>query len=141
MPESPGRALGLDVGSRRLGVAISDSDQRVATPLEVVPYADRAAGRLRVGELVDEWEVALVVVGLPLHLNGVAGAAVKMVNSEIEALRATIAMPFVTYDERLSTVTAHRSLAEQSVAAKNRRNVVDMVAAAVILQGWMDMHS
>ena len=138
MTERPGRALGLDLGTERIGVAISDDARSVATPLEVVPAADRAIADKRIVELVDEWEPSVIVVGLPLGLDGTNGAAVKRTRAVIKRLGATISTPIVTYDERLTTVTAHRVLDEQDVSHRNRREMVDMVAAQVILQGWID---
>ena len=70
-----GRALGLDLGTDRIGVAISDDDQTVATPLEVIPAANRESADQRIGELVDEWEPGVIVVGLPLQLDGESGSA------------------------------------------------------------------
>ncbi len=138
MAGNPGRALGLDLGSHRIGVAISDDARTVATPLEVVPARDRAAADARFVEIVDEWEPTIVVVGLPLQLDGQAGKAVRRTMKTIERLRATLSLPIVTYDERLTTVTAHRSLDTQNVRNRKRRDMVDMIAAQVILQGWMD---
>jgi putative Holliday junction resolvase len=135
---NPGRALGLDLGSHRIGVAISDDARTVATPLEVVPARDRAEADARLVEIVDEWEPTIVVVGLPLQLDGQAGKAVRRTMKTIERLRATLSLPIVTYDERLTTVTAHRSLDTQNVRNRKRRDMVDMIAAQVILQGWMD---
>ncbi len=136
--EAPGRALGLDLGSHRIGVAISDDRRTVATPLEVVRAGDRAAADHRIGEIIEEWEPTVVVVGLPLQLDGGRGTAVRRTMKVCDRLRATFSLPFVTYDERLTTVTAHRSLDEQKVRSHNRREMVDMIAAQVILQGWMD---
>ena len=134
-----GRALGLDLGSRRIGVAVSDSDRTVATPIEVLARSrDLVRDRARIAELVREWEVTTVVVGLPLSLSGHVGPAAKAALAEVEALRATLGVPVETYDERLSTVTAERSLMEQSLRAPARRRVVDKVAAAVMLQAWLD---
>lgn len=134
----PGRALGLDLGTRRIGVAISDEARTVATPLEVVDRSDAQQARRRLRVLVDEWLPTVVVVGLPLHLSGAAGSAVDFVQTEITELRDTLGLPIVTYDERLSTVSADRSLAEQGLDSRSRRRMVDMVAATVILQGWID---
>ena len=137
-PLRPGRAIGLDLGTDRIGVAISDDGQTVATPLEVVAAADRAVADARIVELVEEWDASVVVVGLPLQLNGEEGSAVKRTKAVIKRLAATLSPPIVTYDERLTTVTAHRLLDEQRVPGRNRKDMVDMVAAQVILQGWMD---
>ena len=138
MADRPGRALGLDLGSHRIGVAISDDARTVATPHEVVPARDRGEADARILEIVEEWEPTIVVVGLPLQLDGQAGRAVRRTMKTVERLRATFSPPIVTYDERLTTVTAHRSLDTQNVRNRNRREMVDMIAAQVILQGWMD---
>ena len=134
-----GRVIGLDLGRARIGVAVSDSDRTVATPIEVVTRSrDAAADRRRLGDIVREWEATTVVVGLPLSLSGQVGPAAKAALVEVEALRATFGVPVETYDERLSTVTAERSLMDQSLRAPARRRVVDKVAAAVVLQAWLD---
>ncbi len=134
----PGRALGLDLGTRRIGVAVSDEDRTVATPLEVIDRSDIPAAHRRIATLVDEWMITEVVVGLPRHLDGSEGSAVSFVEREMAALGDTLSVPIVTYDERLTTVTADRSLAGQGLDSRARRQVVDMVAAAVILQSWID---
>lgn len=137
-PAPPGRALGLDLGTKRIGVAVSDEERTVATPLEVVDRTDPDQARRRIRAIVDEWDPTVVVVGLPLHLTGTAGAAVEFVEEEVARLGDTLDVPIVTYDERLSTVTAERSLIDQGLDSRSRRGVVDMVAATVILQGWID---
>lgn len=134
-----GRALGIDLGAKRIGVAVSDTDRRVATPIEVVLRSgDRPRDHRALAALVEEWEVTTVVVGVPYSLDGSTGPAAQGVLAEIERLRATLPVPVETYDERLSTVTAERSLMQQNLRAHERRRVVDMVAAAVLLQGWLD---
>ena len=141
MTHRPGRALGLDLGAQRIGVAISDDAQSVATPLEVVQADDRARAEARIAALVDDWEVVVVVVGMPYQLDGAEGSAAKRTRAIVKRLGATISPPIVTYDERLSTVTAHRALDDQQVAGRDRRTMVDMVAAQVILQGWLDKNA
>lgn len=138
MIDRPGRALGVDLGERRVGVAISDDQRTVATPLEVLDGRDWNTLAVELEKIATEWEVTTVVVGAPLSLDGSAGPAMKKVRKQIGLLRATLSPPIVTYDERLTTVTAHRALDEQGVSGRSRRDVVDMVAAQVILQGWMD---
>jgi putative Holliday junction resolvase len=134
-----GRVLGLDPGSKRIGVAISDADRRVATPIEVLARSgDTARDHRAIAALVEEWEATLVVVGLPIGLSGELGAAARGVLAEVEQLRATLRVPVETYDERFTTVTAERSLMEQRMRADARRRVVDKVAAAVLLQAWLD---
>jgi putative Holliday junction resolvase len=133
------RALGLDLGSKRIGVAISDSDGRVATPIEVVLRSgDRKRDHRRLADLVAEWEAEIVIVGLPYTLRGEIGATAKAMLAETRVLSATLVVPVQSYDERLTTVTAERSLMQQRMTADARRRVVDKVAAAVMLQSWLD---
>ena len=134
------RALGLDLGSKRIGVAISDEDERVATPIDTIMRArnDRAADHRAVANLVDEWEVGVVVVGLPLSLDGTHGPAANAVTGEVDELRGRLSVPVETVDERFTTVTADRHLREQGVRGKSRTAVIDRAAAAVLLQSWLD---
>ncbi len=133
------RALGVDLGSRRIGVAVSDSAGTVASPFEVVQRSgDRQRDHRRLADLVHEAEAEIVVVGLPYSLDGSIGPAARRVVAEVRVLRRALSVPVETYDERLSTVTAHRSLREMNVGAAARRRVVDKIAAAVILQSWLD---
>lgn len=134
-----GRVLALDLGSKRIGVALSDGDRRVATPLTVLHRTkDRQADHRRIRELVEEWEASAVVVGLPKSLDGSLGPAARGVLAEVEQLAATLGVPVETYDERLTTVTAERQLRELDLTGPRRRQVVDAVAAAVLLQAWLD---
>lgn len=134
------RALGLDLGSRRIGVAISDEDGRVATPIETITRAraGRAVDHRAVAGLVDEWEAGTVVVGLPLSLDGTEGPAARAVREEIAELEHALAVPVETIDERFTTVTADHQLRQQGVRGKNRTAVVDRAAAAILLQSWLD---
>lgn len=131
------RAIGVDLGSKRVGVALSAST--LATPYEVVQRSgDKARDHRRIAELVEEAGATVVVVGLPLSLDGSVGPAAQRVLDEVDAMAPVVGVPIETWDERLSTVTAEQSLREQNVKGRARRDVVDMVAAAVILQAWMD---
>ncbi len=133
------RALGIDLGSKRIGVALSDSGGTVATPYEVIQRSgDVARDRRRILELAAEAEVEIIVVGLPLSLDGSVGPAAQGALDEVAALGDTTGLPIETYDERLTTVTADRSLMEMNMGAAARRRVVDKVAAAVMLQAWLD---
>ena len=137
------RALGLDLGSKRIGVAVSDSDGRVATPIEVVQRSGNRQVEHRVlADLAEEWEVEAVVVGIPYSLDGSTGPMAQAMAAEAAELARVLGagsgVPVETYDERLTTVTAERTLREQDLRAPQRRTVVDMVAAAVMLQGWLD---
>jgi putative Holliday junction resolvase len=133
------RALGLDLGAKRIGVAISDSAETVATPIEVLQRTrDVAALHRSIRSLVREWEAEIVVVGMPYSLDGSMGPAAAGVAAEVEQLRATIGVPVETYDERLTTVSAQRSIREMQLDPAGRRAVVDKIAAAVMLQQWLD---
>lgn len=131
------RAIGVDLGTKRIGVAVSSGT--LATPYEVVQRSgDKARDHRRIGALAAEAEAEVVVVGLPLSMDGSVGPAAQRALDEIDQLRTALDVPVDTWDERLSTVTAERSLMEQNLRAPARRRVVDKVAAAVILQSWLD---
>lgn len=133
------RALGIDLGARRIGVAVSDSAGAIATPFEVVVRTgDRERDHRRIAELVREAEAEVVVVGVPYSLDGGTGPAARRYLAEARALARALPVPVETYDERLSTVTAHRALGEMDLRGPARRKVVDKIAAAVILQAWLD---
>jgi putative holliday junction resolvase len=133
------RALGLDLGSKRIGVALADSGGTLATPYDVVTRSgDRARDHRRIAELAADAEADQLVVGLPLSLDGSIGPAAEAALAEVEELAAATGLPVATWDERLTTVTAERSLRTLDLKAPARRKVVDQVAAAVMLQAWLD---
>ena len=99
---------------------------------------DVARDHARLAALVEEVEAEVVVVGMPLSMNGQQGRAALTVSEEVEALRVALSVPVELVDERLSTVSAHRTLAAAGLSEKKRRAQVDKVAAAVILQSWLD---
>jgi putative holliday junction resolvase len=140
-----GRRLGVDVGKVRVGVALSDPDGILATPLVTVSRdlgaaADSAPADIaELVRLVTEHEVVQIVVGLPVTLSGAEGAAAIEVRAYAERLeRAVEHVPVVLSDERMSTVVATRRLAERGVRGRRRRAVVDQAAAVEILQSWLD---
>lgn len=136
------RAVGIDFGSKRVGVALCDSDGTLALPYEVVQRSgDRGRDHRRIAEIVTETEAEVVVAGLPLSLDGSIGPAAKRVLAEIRHLGRVVSVPIETYDERLSTVSAERALRDIDMRTPARRQVVDKVAAAVILQGWLDQRA
>lgn len=133
------RCLGLDLGSKRIGVALCDPEERVATPLTVVQRGkSRVDDHAKIASLVTEYEAEAVVVGLPLNMSSKVTAAAQAAIDETEQLKRAVGVPVHLYDERLTTVTADRSLMEMEMKADARRRVVDKVAAAVMLQSFID---
>jgi putative Holliday junction resolvase len=134
------RALGLDVGSKTIGVAISDELGLAAHPVEVIARQGTAADVDRIVRLIDDREVSELVVGLPLELSGLAGLRARRVRLLVDALRARLGerVPIHEQDERFSTVAVERVLLDADVSRKKRKEVVDKQAAAFILQGWLD---
>jgi putative Holliday junction resolvase len=142
---TPGARLGIDVGEARVGVAICDPDGLVATPFATVAR-DRSRGTQTIpsdmselARLVADHQIVEVVVGLPVTLAGVQGTAAALARAYADRLAEVIApVPVTLADERMSTVVATRRLSEQGVRGRRRREVVDQLAAAEILQGWLD---
>lgn len=133
------RVLGIDLGAKRIGVAVSDSSGTVATPLVVIARSrSRRTDHEAIARLVREEEAVAVVVGLPLNMDGSRGPAARAAASEAEVLGTVVGVPVHLHDERLTTVTAERALREGGVRGRDRRSVVDKIAAAVLLQGWLD---
>ena len=134
------RALGVDLGERRIGLALSDPSRVVASPYEVLRRSgDPVADRRAIVDAAREAGANVIVVGLPLSLSGRAGPAAQAALAEVEALRAIAGeIEIVVHDERLTTVTAERALMEARMRREARRRVVDKVAAAVMLQSWLE---
>ena len=133
------RALGIDLGGKRIGIAISDNDGKVATPLQVLTRSKNTKeDHKKINDLVSEWEAEFVVVGMPYSLNGDKGPAAKAVEKEVEELASGVSVPVDVHDERLTTVIAAQELSLQGLDNKRQRKVIDQVAASVILQSWLD---
>ena len=133
------RALGIDLGGKRIGIAISDNDGKVATPLQVLTRSKNTKeDHKKINDLVSELEAEFVVVGMPYSLNGDKGPAAKAVEKEVEELASVVSVPVDVHDERLTTVIAAQELSLQGLDNKRQRKVIDQVAASVILQSWLD---
>lgn len=133
------RVVGLDLGAARIGVAVSDPSGVVATPHSVLPRTgSRAADHRAVAAVVEEYEAEVLVVGLPRSLDGTLGRAATATLAEVDELASALSVPVETVDERLTTVSAERSLRDLQVKGRARRAVVDQVAAAILLQVWLD---
>lgn len=136
-----GRALGVDFGARRIGLALSDPSRTIASPHALVERSgDVATDHRAIVAHARDAQVTTIVVGLPLSLSGAIGPAARDVLAEVEQLRETAGpeIDVVVHDERLTTVTAERSLMEARMRREARRRVVDKVAAAVMLQSWLE---
>ncbi|HEY4418064.1 MAG TPA: Holliday junction resolvase RuvX [Pseudonocardia sp.] len=134
-----GRRLGIDVGAVRVGVALSDPDGVLATPLVTVPR-DVAGGSdlAAIAGLVAEHEVVGIVLGLPRTLAGREGSAAEAARDFAAGLASVVDVPVELSDERLTTVVATQQLRERGVKGRKQRAVVDQAAAVAILQGWLD---
>lgn len=130
--------LGLDLGDVRVGVALSDPLGMTAQPLEVI---ERYRLLERVRELVAEYEVTRVVVGYPLKLDGKQGQAAVSAKAAAKELQEALSVPVQLWDERLTTAAAQRMLIGANVRREKRKQSVDKVAAALILQSYLDAHS
>jgi putative Holliday junction resolvase len=138
------RVVGIDLGERRIGVAVSDGNGTLASPWATIERGpDPEADRLAIVAAVDEVGARQVVVGMPLGLDGRKGRAARAAEAETDALRALLASRGVaveSYDERLTTVSAARSLTEAGHRGPRQRRRIDQAAAAVLLQAWLDAH-
>lgn len=132
------RALGLDVGERRIGVALSDAEGILAVALTVIETKSDDDALRQIIALAHEHEVERIVVGLPLSLDGSLGPQAQKVRSFCESLEGCTELPVVTWDERYSTADAERVLVEAGVRRDKRKKRIDSVAAAFILQGYLD---
>jgi putative Holliday junction resolvase len=134
-----GARIGVDVGSVRVGVAVSDPDGILATPVATLPRdAEGGADLAALAALVAEHDAVEVVVGHPRHLSGAAGAAAREAEAYAAALADRVRVPVRLVDERLTTVSATRMLSDRGVRGKAQREVVDQAAAVAILQSALD---
>ncbi|MGB4592399.1 MAG: Holliday junction resolvase RuvX [Coriobacteriia bacterium] len=133
------RLLGLDIGEARVGVAVSDPDGTVASPVAVLDGRQLARDIRPLRLLVEDYEVAGLVVGLPVGMNGEEGAQAATVRSVADAWATVLGLPITYVDERLSSAEAARSMHAAGVSARKQRGQLDMVAAALILQTHLDL--
>ncbi len=141
-PTRRGRALGVDLGSRRIGIAVTDSAGTMALPrTTLVRTGDIEGDRRRLVEMAVDDGVVVVVVGLPLSLDGSRGRAAMAAVEEAAVLRGLLeprGIEVELFDERLTTVTAHQALAAGGADERGRRQIVDQTAAAVMLSAWLE---
>ena len=133
------RVLGIDLGSKRIGVALSNTERTVATPYSVLHRTlNKSKDHQAIKLLAEEWESGLLIVGLPLSLDGSLGPAAKNVLDEIQLLQVNTGLEVESIDERYSTTSAKQSLQAQGISEKEQKMLVDKVAASIILQTWLD---
>jgi putative Holliday junction resolvase len=128
----------VDLGTKRIGLALSDSEGLIASPLLVLHRQGGEADYQEIGQIVRDYEVDVVVVGMPLNLRGQAAEAAQNAQREIEALRQLVGVPVEVCDERLTSVVAERGLRAGGLDGRQRRQVVDKVAATVLLQSYLE---
>lgn len=134
------RLLGLDIGQSRIGVSVSDEDEMIATPLATLDARVGAEKIIaRIGELVLEYGVERIVVGMPLTLNGEdKGKSARMVRRLGDAIESRLDVRVIYWDERFSSVAAERALIDGGMSREKRRKLVDKIAATLILQSYLD---
>jgi len=141
-PQSPHqRILGLDVGSKRIGVAVSDPLGITAQGLATIRRQNKRLDFERLRELISEFGIAEIVVGLPLRMSGVEGTQSEKMRQFAEELRQRFNLPVHLWDERLTSAQANRLLRETEMSIQRRGQVVDQMAAVLILQNWMESRS
>ena len=132
--------MGLDMGSHTIGLAISDESGLIAQSLETIRRRSTEEDFKEITRVIDQFKIEKIVVGLPKNMNGTLGKQAEMVLEWIEGLKKRISLPVVTWDERLTTVGATKILLEADLSRKKRKKVIDQLAAALILQGFLDQN-
>ena len=132
------RALAIDHGTKRMGIAISDELKMIAQPLEYIPAEPFAKFLERLKEILREKEVELIVVGLPRNMDGSYGPAALKVQEFVAALKSALTLPIQMWDERLTSAQANRFLLQGNVRRAQRKEKVDKTAAAILLQAYLD---
>ncbi|MCZ8519022.1 MULTISPECIES: Holliday junction resolvase RuvX [Paenibacillus] len=135
------RYMGLDYGDKTIGVAVSDELGWTAQGLEVIRRTTQERDLARLREITGQYGVTDIVLGLPKNMNNTIGPRGEICIAFSQTLQETLGMPVHLWDERLTTVSATRTLLEADVSRKKRKQVIDKMAAALILQNYMDSHS
>lgn len=132
------RVLGLDLGSKRIGLALSDVSRTVATPMKTLKRAKFAQNAKELLDIAEEHEIGAFIIGLPINLDGSEGPAAQSARAFVRNLAAKTDIPIALWDERLSTAAVERTLLDADTSRKRRAEVIDKMAAAYILQGALD---
>jgi len=133
------RILALDHGTKRIGVAVSDETKTIALPLEYIPAEPFADFLVRLKKLLAEKEADLVLIGLPRNMDGSYGSAAQKVEAFVAVLKSAITVPIKMWDERLTSTMANRAMIQGNVRRDKRKEKVDAMAAAILLQSYLDM--
>ncbi|NLP12530.1 Holliday junction resolvase RuvX [bacterium] len=138
LPQLPlGRIMGIDYGSRRIGISLSDPTQTIASPLTTLVFRNDCELLKQLCHLITDHEVVAVVVGWPLNMNGAAGEKADAVEKFVRCLRVSLNLPIYLWDERWTTVSAHRVLMEQGLQPSRNKGRVDAIAGAFILEAFL----
>ena len=132
------RVVALDIGEKRIGVAVSDVSGTIASPLKVLDAAAVMADGRDLKRIVEDFEAELIVIGLPRSLDGTEGPQADRVRRAGERLARLVSVPVTYVDERLSSIEARRSMTEAGTSDRDKRGSIDMVAAALFLQTYLD---
>jgi len=132
------RYLGLDLGTKTLGIAISDKTGLIASSYKTIKYEDQKSLLKETKSIIEEEKIEKVILGLPLNMNNTGGESVKRTKEFKENLETLINVPIDFQDERLSTIAAERVLIDADLSRKKRKEVIDQLAAVVILQNYLD---
>ena len=132
------RVLAIDHGSKRMGIAVSDELKMIAQPLEFIPAEPFPAFLARLEEIIRDKEVESILVGLPRNMDGSYGPAALKVQDFVAALKGALSVPIKTWDERLTSAQANRLLIQGNVRRDKRKEKVDAMAAAILLQSYLD---
>jgi len=132
------RIMGLDLGDKTIGIAVSDAMKWTAQGIETINRKSIEHDYQRLQQIILEYEVEAIVIGLPKNMNGTIGPRAELVKDFAESLQPHVNIPIHYWDERLSTVAAERVLLEADLSRKKRKQVIDKMAAVIILQGYLD---
>jgi putative Holliday junction resolvase len=132
------RVLALDIGEKRIGVAVSDPAGRIATPLTVLDARRALADGVELARIIDDYSVEAAVIGLPLSMDGTEGPQARRVRAFAGKLGPRLGVPYTFADERLSSTQASRAMSEAGVSARGQRGKLDAVAASLFLQSYLD---
>ncbi|MBI5180284.1 MAG: Holliday junction resolvase RuvX [Nitrospirae bacterium] len=132
------RILGLDVGDKRIGIAVSDELCMCAHGVRTIERKGIKEDIRQIKEICEEYGVEEIIAGLPINMDGTSGFRVQKVQDFVSLLKEQVSIPVNTWDERLSTVAAERNLIDADMSRKKRKTVIDKIAATIILQGYLD---